>query len=129
MPTLTVNLNKTYSLSLTESKAAQVDWEAMAGQNKLRRFFVHPKWQDYIARVSVSSAGVKGGVFFLEAYEVTPAAFERQFQALGVTIDPSAAWRRLHAEKYLTGGMFAHGAEVLPAVVNAQVMQPGFILT
>ena len=135
MPTLTVNLAKTYSLSLKDSKATRVDWEGIDGKNKLRRFFVHPKWEDYIARVSVSSAGAKGGVFFLEAYEVTPAAFLQELQARNVPLDASAAWRRLHTDNHLAGGVVGYkkaltlGTQALPAVVEPQVMQPGFTLT
>ena len=135
MPTLTVELARTYSLSLKDGKAARVTWQGMAGKNKLRRFFVHPKWEDYIARVSVSSAGAKGGVFFLEAYEVTPAAFLQATRALNVTMEASAAWRRLHRDNHLAGGTLgrqqalALGTQALPALVAPQVMQPGFTFT
>ena len=131
MPTLTVNLAETYSLSLEESKATPVDW-GQIGKNKLRRFFVHPNWDDYIARVSVSSGGMKGGVFFLEAYEVTPAAFEQNLKALNVTIDASEAWKRLHADNHLAGGIIIDGkafALGTPAVVKPQVLQGPFTLT
>ena len=122
MPTLTVNLAETYSLSLKESKATRVDREGICGKNKLRRFFVHPSWEDYIARVSVSSAGAKGGVFFLEAYKVTPEAFLQELQVLSVTIDASGAWRLLHKDNHLAGGILgreqaALGTPALPAVV------------
>ena len=142
MPTLTVNLAKTYSLSLKESTATRVDWEGIAGQNKLRRFFAHPDWESYIAQVSVSSAGAKGGVFFLEAYEVTPAAFMQQLQELNVPGDAPAIWRRLHKDNHLAGGIIGYNQAFapdtqawrrperrVPAVVKPQVMQPGFTLT
>jgi hypothetical protein len=129
VPTLTVDLAKTYSLSLKEGKATRVDWGGIGGKNKLRRFFVHPSWQDYIAQVSVSSAGAKGGVFFLEAYMVTPEAFLQQMQLLGVNVNASGAWRGLHADDHLAGGLVGYreveslGTQALPAVVHPRVMQ------
>lgn len=144
MPTLTLNLAKTYALSLKESKADPVYWQALTGQNKLRRFFVDTNWQDYIASVSVSSSGAKGGVFFLEAYVVTPPEFGRQLRAQNIDMSESEAvaiWRALHTNGYLTGGianlpaqpnagwMAATPTEVVSAVLKPQVMQPGFVLT
>lgn len=130
MPTLTVDLAKTYSLS--QGKATRVDWGGIDGKNKLRRFFVHPKWQDYIAHVSVSSAGAKGGVFFLEAYTVTREALEQQMRTLGVEVAVSGVWRLLHGDGHLAGGLVgpresdslaATGTTALPAVVHPRVMQ------
>jgi len=144
MPTLTVNLAKTYALSLKQNKAEPVDWQTMPGKNKLRRFFVHNNWEDYIASVSVSSAGLKGGVFFLEAYVVEPADFGEQLRALNINMtepEAMAVWRALHANGYLAGGIMSQPTqpnagwvavrptEAVDAVVKPQVMQPGFALT
>ena len=110
MPTLTVDLAETYSLSLRESKVTRVDWKKIDGKNKLRRFFVHPKWEDYIARVSVSSGGAKGGVFFLEAYEVASARLTEAIASRSTSpLLRRRLWRRLHLDGHLQVESFTHG--------------------
>lgn len=96
-----INLAKFYELSFRGAKALinQISWDKVPGQNKLRKFFLRDNWQDDIVRISVSSSGAKGGVFFLEVDLLDKQSLD---QVIGDVVKANEIWQQLVKDELIS---------------------------